>query len=241
MDLPVGTILEDETPMFEKVGEFLPVKHHTNIKTYSGYVLAKWAEPFAVADADKIGIRAGTASISDAAQYIVYRGNVQYNLCGQFCVAFCVGFNELGIEEFLDEWAFEQPSVFNRVFRGGKGRTTGIGDLISMISTLKENPDVGKIQDVLYDGALDRTLMTPGRVAKLLQAFRMIVGCTIEGQFGRMKARGIPHWVVVEEICLEGRGGLVKIYNPFSNSMEKYSWEEFVASVKIPYGVVVPR
>jgi len=240
MDLPVGTILEDAMPIFEKAGEYLPVIHRTNLKTYNGYVRSKWAEHYALMSADKIVILSGTASISDAAQYVVYKGNVQYNLCGQFCAAYCLGCVDVSIEEFLDKWAFEQSSVFNRIFRGGKGRTTGIEDLRSMLYAAGKEY-MPSVQDELTDPDLKRPLMTPGRVIRLLMSNRIIIGCTIEGQFGRLKRSGIPHWVAVEEITPEGRGGVVKLYNPFSNGMELYSWEEFVASVKIPYGVVIAR
>jgi hypothetical protein len=46
---------------------------------------------------------------------------------------------------------------------------------------------------------------------------------------------------VIERILKEGRGGLVEIFNPASNSMELYDWDCLMASVKIPYCVVVAR
>ena len=52
---------------------------------------------------------------------------------------------------------------------------------------------------------------------------------------------GVLHWVVLETVMPEGMGGLVHLYNPFTNGMEMYSWGELVASMGQPYGVVAER
>jgi hypothetical protein len=34
---------------------------------------------------------------------------------------------------------------------------------------------------------------------------------------------------------------MVKLYNPFTNKLERYEWNQLVASGGTPYGIVAPR
>lgn len=240
LDLPPGSILQDITTIHE--GEFINVVYPTNKKFHYGYVLSKWAEPYTYDVGRILRIRMGTASSSDAAQYIIYKDSIQYNLCGELCVLYCANWFEAELEEWLDAWESKSPNFWNSVFKNGRSRTTGISDLNKMLDLFDgyQTPMI-TIQSALMDADLERPLMTPGRILDVLYDHRIIIGCKIEGQFGRLRPSGIAHWVVVESIEPEGRGGLVKIYNPFSNRAETYTWEQFVESVKTPYGILVPR
>jgi hypothetical protein len=222
---------------------FAEVSHQTNSKLYVGYVPVEYIEPFvpSLYHYDVIKIRDATPVLSDFAQNLIYRGNIQFNLCGEFSVLYCTENYDIYIEDWLDTWAMKSPSVFNRIFYGGKGRTTGISDLVSMLHTFDGYPENFELLSNHFK-KLDKILFTPYKIQETLKNNRMIIGCKIESRFGRLRPKGIPHWVVVENIIPESRGGILDIYNPASNSVEAYTYDAFIESVsKVPYGILVPR
>jgi len=246
-DLLDGTIVFYNNDEKIKVGDTLwaEIMYRTNSKNIIGWIPNCFVEPFvpSLLGYDIIRVKSSTPSDSDYAQNIIYKGNVQFNLCGEFSVLYCAQYTdeEFAIEDWLDEWAIKSPSFFNRIFYGGKSKTTGISDLTNMFQTFegyKASFDLISSR-MNYNG---KYLFTPYKVMDLLVNNRMIVGCKIESRFGRLSRTGIPHWVVIERVMPEARGGIVNLYNPASNSVETYSWEEFVASTsKAPYGIIVPR
>lgn len=222
---------------------FAEVSHQTNSKTYVGYVPCDYIEPFvpSLYNYDIIKIHNATPVLSDFAQNIIYKGNVQYNLCGEFSVLYCAGHYDIYIEDWLDTWALKSPNIFNRIFYGGKGKTTGISDLISMLKTFDGYPENFELISNHFKRS-GKILFTPYKMQETLKNNRLIIGCKIEPRFGRLKATGIPHWSVIENIIPEGRGGLVDVYNPADNSVLPYSYETVIESVtKAPYGLVIPR
>ena len=233
-DLPFGTRVEG---LEEQDGDYSKVRYVAS-KTFEGWILSAYAEvvehrlPHNVVDME--GLQ--TASQQDAAQYIIYLGNVQYNLCGELCVCAIVG---AGLGDFLKDWKAKPLSWYDRVFKGGKSRTTGIVELRDMASIYP--CEMMNIQDALLDPFSKRLLLSPRRLAFFVdKGWQVIVGVRIEGTRGELRGSGIPHWVVVQDVKPTNvNRALVTIYNPFSNRAEEYSWHEFTQSVGAPYGLMI--
>jgi len=203
---------------------------------YAGY-LEPYINPFR---RDVVKVRNSTPNPNDAAQYLVWRGNVQYNPCGFFCAAYCAGW-EGDIEDMLDMLVREKPSLMARVFPKWLGRGTSDYDLDVMLNALGFETPALKISKALYDRVLDRIVLTPGRMQKVLNSHRAIYSVHLDKRSGRLNRNGILHWVVIEDVVPNEFGGVVDVYNPFGNKREAYEWEQLVESGGVPYGVVVPR
>lgn len=245
-DIPDGMIVHynGEENFKGSLFTWTEIMYKTNLTTFIGWIPSHLLEPFtpSLEGYDIIKIKFPTQSESDFAQNFKLNGTLQFNACGQFSVLFCAGWYDATIEEWLDVWKLKAPKVYNRIFQGGKGRTTGIPDLISMLSTFDGYTEKFQLISEKFKYPDGRILFTPYKSMEALRDNRLIIGCKIESRFGRLRPAGIPHWVVMERVIPEGRGGTVKIYNPASNSIETYQWEDFLASTtKNPFGLVVPR
>lgn len=180
-----------------------------------------------------------TTNPHDAAQYVIFRDNIQYNLCGEFCVAHLFGES---IGQMLEHWNASPVSLINRVFYGGKARGTSPAELQNMVAAYSNGESLLLAKTLMEYHPQRKPALPPHTMAGWLNdGWKFIVGVSIEGQRGELRPSGILHWVVVESI--EFTGGvlrdIVKIYNPFMNQMETYSWNEFATSMKVPYGILV--
>jgi hypothetical protein len=244
LDIPAGHVVNSRALVSNVIYNGIPtqwrnVEYDNGTSTRLGWVYNGLLD--ALTESPQVlSVPHPTANPQDAAQYMVYLGNVQYNLCGEFCVVYCS--NEPDIEGLLFEWKAKAPSFFNRIFSGGRSRGTDLGDLDSMLSVLGfETPSL-RYNVALMDPVLRRPIVTPERVHAALQDFRIISSCHISGLTGALRGQGILHWVVLEAIEIEGLGrARVTCYNPFRNVMENYSWAEYVGSMGQPYGVLVAR
>jgi hypothetical protein len=149
----------------------------------------------------------------------------------------------------LDYWRRIQPDLYKHHVVDNK--TTSPRELVSILKAYGYNHDddiQGFEKGVAGPGGIPadpnarRLLPSPARIAERLKTHYLIAGVGIEGTFGRLKTRGpIRHWVVVESMepvgkhfqlsHLGGNGGWVELYNPFTDSMEEYSYLEFVNSM----------
>jgi len=244
--LPIGTVVEPTGQTKDELYKgmmtrFVEVKYVDGANNWLGWVYENYLEDLAFEfPAGVVRILNATPNPLDAAQYMVWRGRVQYNLCGELCVCYCTAVDE-DIDTFLSDWESKQPTFFNRIFSGGLSRGTGLADLDSMLAVYAYEPPNPRLDAALKD-ALGRTLVTPGRVAKLLAKNRIIASCHIDGHNGRLRGSGVLHWVVLEKVIPDGIGqGWVHLYNPFPNRMERYSWDEWIKSSGQPYGILVKR
>lgn len=216
--------------------------YKTNITNFVGWIPSAFIEPYNISNGDIIKNKTPTSSQSDFEQDIIFLNNVQYNLCAEYCVLFACGWTEF-TEDWLDLWKIKSPNIFNRIFYNGRSRPTGIPDIISMLNTFDGFPD--KFQTIAeYFKYQDKILFTPKRLKDCLVKNRIICGVQISSQFGRLSfSKGISHWVCIDNIELESRGGSILLYNPASNSLEKYNWDRFILSVgsSIPFGLIIPR
>ena len=170
----------------------------------------------------------------NAAQYLDIDGKKKTNLCGEFCTALIV---KESINTVLEHWKEVQPLLYVDVVGNNKG--TGTFDLKTILKSYGYNNE-GDILDFgagLIDPYVKKYLFSPGRLAKMLEAYLFIAGVNIDGITGRLKAGDdIRHWVVVDKIApvgkqVGGNGGWVELYNPFLNRREEYSFREFAKSV----------
>lgn len=165
-----------------------------------------------------------TPNPNDAAQYMKYKGVTQYKLCGYFAIAYCAR-DEAGtdnIEDFLRYWEYKEPSWYWRLlFPNNLSNGMGIQVLDKLLS------------DYGYKYPSPRMNMIPSNpysYQAYLEEFQLIAYVNIDNT-GYLVGKGIPHWVVVERVTpLSKNHAIVDIYNPFTNTMEPYSWREFMTS-----------
>lgn len=161
-----------------------------------------------------------TPETRDAAQYMFRHGRKQYNLCGEFCVAYCArdetGSND--IDEFLNYWEAKDLKWYQTVFKNGLSRTTGIYDLKIMLDAYEAE------YIPLNIGSY------PLGYLAMLEKYQLIVGVSID-HTGYLVGLGIRHWVVLERILvIDNNHAICDVYNPFTNAMEAYSWREIMTS-----------
>lgn len=241
--LPIGTWVEATGRVETKVYggalvDWVEVIYVTAQKTYQGWIYAGYLEEIIDEFAPNV-VAAGTQTPNpnDAGQDIIWLGQVQYNLCGEFCVAFLAGDS---IDGMLTKWQPKAPSIFSRIFPGGRSRPTGAEVVQSMLEVYGK---VGvslstKLQDTIKRDAL----VSPGRFAALAKDNYIIVFVKIDAISGNLRGSGVSHWICVTEVVPDGvNRGWVTFYNPFPNQMQRESWATFAASMGLPYGLVVKR
>ena len=218
---------------------YLEVNYSTPQRSVTGWVYAGYLEELVNEfPQGVVPTTTQTPNPNDAGQDIVYLGNIQYNLCGEFCVAFIAGDS---IEHFLSQWQPRSPSVFSRIFLGGRSRPTGAGDVLDMLSVYGlTGQDFG---GMLIDHVKNGVLLTPGRIAAISANYHIILGVNIDNLTGSLRGSGVGHWVCVEKVVPDGVGrGWVEFYNPFPNQIQRESWATVAASASTqPYGLAVPR
>lgn len=218
---------------------WVEVLYVNSVRAYRGWVYSEFLEQYSEEfPGDVVSIQSPTIDPTDAAQYMVIRGQKQYNLCGELCVCYIY---EEDIEVFLEYWEAKEISIFRRIFGSGKARGTTAEELKSMLSVY--GPDLSMNLDKgLWEPVLNRPLVTPGRMAKMLETHRAIVSVHIDGATGNLRGGGILHWVVLDQVIPDGAGrGWVELYNPFNNRVQRYSYDELIKSMGGLYGVWTKR
>jgi hypothetical protein len=169
-----------------------------------------------------LSIPNATPETKDAAQYMFYRGRKQFNLCGEFCVAYCMQdeAHTDNIDDFLAYWEAKELKWFNSLFKDKLARTTGTYDLTKMLAAY--NP--------INALAFSSVIMNPYIVREQLVDYQAIVGVQIDYS-GYLVGKGIPHWIVLDKITvIDERHAICDIYNPFNNSIRPFSWRELMIS-----------
>lgn len=207
-------------------------------RAYTGWVYAGYLERLVnVYPPNVVSIPFPTPDETDAAQYMIWRGHVQYNLCGELCVCYLTGDT---LDAMLTQWQAKEISIFKQVFGQGQARGTNVAELESMLSVYQR--DSVRLERGLHDAVLGRALVSPRRMADQLANYAAIVSVRIHAQTGNLQPTGILHWVVLTNIYPDGvNRGLVEVYNPFPNQVQRYSWTEFIAAMGTPYGLWVAK
>lgn len=167
-----------------------------------------------------------TIEAKDAAQYMLYKGRKQYNLCGEFCVAYCMGDAAYtnNIDDFLNYWEAKDQKFFQSLFHNGLARTTSIYDLQKMLAAY------GYGEHYPLPQILTSIKVDPVAFRSFLTLHQLIVGVKIDN-YGYLVGSGIPHWVVLDDIeYVDANHSICKIYNPYTNNEEPYTWRELMTS-----------
>lgn len=221
-DLSYRMVVEN---MGANMGGFTPVKYMDKIGWVDSHYVEDYPETLPIGSVYLDDV--ATKDQYDAKQYVDYGGVKQVNFCGELCVCFLLG---LPLSDFLETWKIKSPSLFTRIFGAGRARGTGAGELVEMLETFGQS--ARQLSDKV-DG-----YYSPHRLAGLKD--KAIVSVNIDGQTGRLRGSGILHWIVIIDVWESGAGdGTVDLYNPFNNKIERYSYAEFLASARSPYGAVM--
>jgi hypothetical protein len=218
-DLPACTVLWQ----FERSGDWWNVETLDGVR---GWIQSAYLEGYEeTLPKDCVDIAdIQTATQLDFEQYVIYNGVKQVNMCGELCVCYLRG---MKLSELLEIWTVKQPSLFKRIFGAGRARGTGAAELSEILAVF----DVPSKQ-------LTAKTYTPKMLMQI--AGNNIVSVNMDAVNGRLRGAGVLHWVVVTEVMPERTGyGFVSVYNPAPNRIERYSWNEFINSARVPYGIVM--
>ncbi len=172
-----------------------------------------------------LNIPNATPETKDAAQYMIYKGRKQYNLCGEFCVAYIMQDEAFtnNIDEFLNYWEAVDLKWYQTLFKNGLARTTGIYDLEKMIKPYY-------LLEPFYFKQLAGIKTDVYSLGSMLDYHQAIVGVKIDSH-GYLVGSGTPHWVVLDKInVIDQYHAIIDIYNPYTNAMEPYTYRELMIS-----------
>ncbi len=185
-----------------------------------------------------------TQSFNDPRQYMVWLGKKQFNLCGEFCVAFLA---HKSIDDLLTQWQPKAPNFFNRVFNilahgeeANVSRTTGKDDLRSMLSVYDK--DAKDVNELLWDPVKQGLVPTPGRYAAITAKYDLILSVHIKPPTEDVTGEGVGHWICVTKVEPIGRNrGYVTFYNPLPNQMQREAWYNMAVYMGAPFGLAIER
>jgi hypothetical protein len=183
----------------------------------------------------EVNIPHPTKDPTDAAQYMVWEGDVKRNMCGELCIAFIVGDD---IETLLTKWKEnDKLNYYISLVAKGKDNALWASHLIAILEVYGYR-EVSK--DLIFsaggcikykDGLQDPTrsfLISPGRLKEMLKTHYLIAHVRQTGSGNFVESGGFGHWIVVDKIEPYGVGrGKIEIYNPYYNKREEHSYVEF--------------
>lgn len=243
-DMPFGAIVSPtgnkQTIVYSnQLTEWVELVYATSLREYRGWTYYAFLEAYDPIDHPQI-VTIPNQLPNRPAQYCMMFDQLQVNLCGELAVCYVARVPRL--DDMLASWQEHDALTFKRIFWGNRSHVTGLPDLQSMLSTYAYPAPSVRLDAGLRDPILERALVTPARMEYMLQLHQAIVGVKIETNLGRLKASGVAHWVVVNQVFPKGiNNAMVEIYNPFTNEMEGYSWAEFVSSMGAPLGLWIAR
>lgn len=217
----------------EPVGGRWFVQYEAPDSTLEGWLEDKYLEPYVEAFPGFVVDMQGldTPDPHDAAQYAIINKIKQVNLCGELC---CCKLLQVGLKDFTNVWGVRNPKLWERIFGSGKARGTGAGELVELLACS------GVIARQIDQKQYPR--WTPRVLYDMLQNYEVICGCSIDSTNGRLRGAGVGHWITPVEVIFDRQGfGSVKVYNPYPNRLESYSWTEFVASARVPFGCLMTK
>jgi hypothetical protein len=159
----------------------------------------------------------------DAEQYIMWDGTKKTNLCGAYCAAYLAG---EGIDSFLTKLKVYSPSSYTT----NVTNNTPVG--LSVIRTMVRMCELEflELKRFFDDRLVGEFYSIAGFQRGLMAGWKAVLGVKI-GYDGKLNGV-IGHWVVLNEATPHRNGdGFVTIYNPFSNRLQKYSYNELIKSM----------
>lgn len=162
------------------------------------------------------------------------RSKIHHNLCGEFCVAALAGVDVIPL---LNQWKAAYPKALD-IMKNDTG--TGLTDVLSMLKLFD-------LKSEEYRHSPSITAISPMRLLKRIQEGKMAFsGVGIYKSNGKLcgkepnNSKTTRHWVVLEDVIPVGNNGWVRIYNPFRNREEVYTYDLFIESVgQFPIGLWV--
>jgi len=154
----------------------------------------------------------------NAPQYInvqnaIGKNKVNFNLCGQFCIAAVCGVDVIVL---LKKWYETGLARAKAVLENDRG--TVIYDLQNMLTLYN-------LKSELFRPEPSVAPATPAYLEKMLNSGRQAIigtGITSKGEIS-MNA-SIRHWLVITDIVRMGNGGWVRVYNGYFNQEEVYPY-----------------
>ena len=141
------------------------------------------------------------------------RKKVNYNLCGQFCVASVCGVDVIPL---VQKWY--QSSK--------RGKSVIDGDRGTLIYDLQEMLGLFDVKSETFRPEPSVAPATPGYLEMMLKTGKKAiigVGLTRKGEAAYNAS--IRHWLVITDIVRMGNGGWVRVYNSYFNQEEVYPYQ----------------
>ena len=162
---------------------------------------------------DNAGVRA--AQYIDVSPVIGGSTRWHYNLCGELCVAALGG---MDLIPFLQAWHADYARA-DMILRNNQ--PTGIPDVQAMLATI----GIDEVESYRFDSI---TPMPPAEYrTRLRDGKKLICGVGIKSN-GKVDPQGtIAHWVLVEDALAVSNSGWMRMYNPFNNREEVYTFDTF--------------
>ena len=141
------------------------------------------------------------------------RSKINYNLCGQFCVAALCGADVI--------------PVVRRWYQSSKrGKAVIDGDRGTIIYDLQEMLEMYNIKSETFQPEPSIAPATPGYLEKMLRSGKKaIIGVGITRKGEAAYNASIRHWLVIEDIVRMGNSGWVRVYNSYFNQEEVYPYQ----------------
>lgn len=163
-------------------------------------------------------IREAIVAKRNAAQYInvqraTGRKKVNFNLCGQFCIAALCGMDVIPV---VQKWYLASK----------RGRTVIDGDRGTLAFDLQEMLNLVNVKSETFTPEQSVAPATPGYLERMLRSGRKAiigVGLTKKGEAAYNAS--IRHWLVVSDIVRMGNSGWVRVYNSYFNQEEVYPYQ----------------
>lgn len=152
------------------------------------------------------------------------KSKIHHNLCGEFCVSALAGSDVISL---LNQWKAVYPRALE-IMRNNEG--TGLTDAKSMFALFDLT-----VEEYRYAPSI--APFSPLRLLEQLRAGKMaFAGVGIFKSNGKLcgketGSKTTRHWVVLEDVIPVGNSGWVRIYNPFRNREEVYTYDLFIESV----------
>lgn len=227
-DIPLFGRFEVLSPI--SVNGMWQIEYISNGKTVTGWLQDKYMEHYVqTLPSNVVDIAAlQTPEVNDAAQYIIWDGFKQTNMCGELCVAQIM---KVPLIDVLAKWKTVDLPFYRRIFKAtAKATGTGAEDLVKMLGLMGQTSRLINLQKY-----------TPRIFSEIVKANKgVIVSTHLNTITGALNGGGVLHWVNVLEVVVERMDmGWVRVYNPYSNGEEIYSFREFLLTTRAPYGVIV--
>jgi hypothetical protein len=140
------------------------------------------------------------------------KSKVNYNLCGQFCVAAACGVDVIPLLKKWYQTGLRAKTVLE------KDQGTVIYDLQNMLNMYN-------IKSELFRPEPSIAPATPAYLEKMFKSGKIAIigtGITPKGEIS-MNA-SIRHWLLITDVVRMGNGGWVRVYNGYFNQEEVYPY-----------------